>query len=142
MSLPKEEKNNGALPIPDDESNERNYNPKPKGNPPSGLRIVGGIILLMIVIIPSALFWGGFSFDNSADNVKIKADGCELTGTGSIKISVIISNSNNFPVIVEWQGNGQVGYAKVPAKTQVSDEVYSYRSADSCTRSIIDVTRN
>ncbi len=128
--------------MPDGYSSNNSSNSPKKSD---GKSVLGAVVVLAIVITVSVLIANGiwdFTHDNGESNVKIKADGCELTGTGSIKISSIISNSNNFPIIVEWEGNGQVGYAKVPAKTQVSDHVYSYRSADSCSRSIMDVTRN
>jgi len=116
---------------------------KPDSKPTGSLK--GAVAIVVIVIIVSLIvanaIWG-ITHDDGASNVEIKADGCEKTSTGSIRISSIISNYNDFGVIVEWQGNGQIGYAKIPANTQVSDEVYSYEPADSCTRSITDVTRN
>ena len=83
MSLPKDE-DNGVLgrgnynPIDDDRVADSTKLKKPaktiinSDKSPSTGRIIGGVILLMIVIIPSALFWGGFSFDNSVLYLKEK----------------------------------------------------------------------
>ncbi len=146
MSLPKDEKK-GALPVPDDEGNERNYkyDPKPNGNG-AGKKILGATIMLIIVLGGSVLvanFIWDSAHDTSGDSnkVTIQSLDCVKTGTGSIKGEAKITNKNDYGVIVEWVMNGDTGYAKLSANTFMIDQVYSYRTASNCAFDITSVTR-
>jgi len=119
---------------------------KKSDSKPSGSSLKGAVALVVIVLIIGVLaanwIWDA-AHDTSGggtSNVDIELLTCTKTGTGSTESVVKISNYNDFDVIVEWRTVGGVGYANVPAKSFINDQLYIY-NVSQCGAEIVSVTK-
>ena len=120
------------------------------------LAIVSLIIIIFSVVVlvdvGRRLFGGGYGGGLSTDSVDLTLVDCQKVLSDTMEINVRLSNSNDREVIVEWhafgqdsQGNfhsGVEGYAKIPARSTVSDKNYvdTLSSTEGCIVRIVSVT--